>query len=1671
MSELYFKVGSDWSEVVRLRQEIARLENQLNRFNGRAPVDVLNKLCDELSIAKKRMQTLLDDAAIAGKQLEKSFPSTIRIDLSEPEGHLKAFDAQVMKMCINLDAYFSGLKQKLTELNSVLDAGQAIASNIHVTDENSQRIEQIKHQNAELQEQIKQQTAEIERQQTQWQRLADAVRSNNVPAVKQLSQQTDEATRRLRMDAAKGSINGIKAELDQLADSMAIVEGDADSLKAKLDDLRNRQAAGDTSVTDAMIAETEALYHKASDELASMKEEYNSMTVEQKKYIDQLKEANGHHARLRTEIMDTREQMARLIAEGQADTPAFRQLAEQAGDMRRQMALANATMQYFANPTRHLEGLKTALQGVTGAASLATGVLGVFNTNSEKMAAIQTKIQSYLGIIVGLESTYATVKKTSNAMLLISEVRTMALAKAKAYETIATNAGTIAIMKAAAAQAFFNAIAKANPYLLLVTGIGLVCGAIWGLTKALNAESEEEERLQKEREERIRASRESHEKWANAVASSVGKQMASYANLKRKWNELGDDMNAKKKFIDDNKDAFHDLGWAVNGVADAESLFTKNTQAVVDAMIARAKAAAYQTAIADEYAKSIKKRDQIDNTVAGGGYRRVFKEGERLTNDQIKALNGQYGINLSATSLDPRTQIKGVSFSTDSKLTAASAAYLTSLEAKDATKRWKANVDALNRETEERVGYLTKGLEDAVKKQEQAVKAVGVEEWRGNGNDVRSVKGKSPDDILRMQIKQEQDEASQRQQNLLLQEQAVIDQMDDGTEKELAQMRLNHRKRMQELDNEQQDILNKKIEAASKNAKGEAIKGFYSSGQYKNVQLTDDDMLGVNSQRVSETEAYADKLAELFKKITTSSDSAEKRMELMRKAYDDFVADINNTPLTATDDGQVGAAQKILDDIQKLYQKSQDELYREQLSHLYDYLREFGTIQEQIYAIEKQYNDKIAAEKDENIKRQLQKQKEAAMAGMNAQNLAMNIDWSTAFNGVGNVLKDIAKETLAKVEEYMSRDEFKKLNAKDKQSYVELRDQLRKETGGNSTSAFNFKIWGVIEQNVKDYQASIEKLKAAQEAHNAAIQDMKDADAQYTEAVRSGSDDMKQAAKDVLEAAQDAVNVTGKDQENAKAESDKAKRALTDNTNAAAKGIQNFASYLNEMSNGSLYGFANGITKLITSLGKGSDGIGKALGELGGKIGGLIGAILQILDALGNDPAQFIQDLLHRVSDVVEAVLSTVLTEIVPAVLEGVVDIIGAVIDGIGKLVTFGEWDSIFGDHEKEYKDGLKSWEQKIVANTYAVEQLTKSMTDKTKTPQEAQDRRNEALLALQGEIASKRGTANYIADDSSSNIFKGYHSWYYMRNSEAFDYNKFNNVLAEHGSNARVYNAQSVLGLSPEDIQILRTYAGADWASYFGDIGSKQNPNDIKQYLEQIGDLAEKDKEIMGEWYASLTNMTFESLRDNFKSMLKDLSKDRDAFLDDFSDKMMDSLLDTMMSTSGLSQRLKDWQEKWGDYIASGNKLSEEEVRALREEYQRLINEGIALRDEVARVTGYDQTQDKRQEADKKGFAAMSQDTGEELNGRFTAVQIAGEKVSAQMNIAVPILTGIGASASRTADMVEGLGRVADEMLTNVVECYTELNLIRVNTEELVEMGKKHTASLQMIADGIKHL
>ena len=132
-----------------------------------------------------------------------------------------------------------------------------------------------------------------------------------------------------------------------------------------------------------------------------------------------------------------------------------------------------------------------------------------------------------------------------------------------------------------------------------------------------------------------------------SASSTYGQNLVLLNQLRDKWNQLGDDLNAKKRFIDENKTSFSNLGVSVTSVKDAENLFVGNTATFVEAMKIRAQAIASQSTLAELYAKQLqasteaerlgimadwrknhvtqndreaskKAIEQIDKTIAGG---------------------------------------------------------------------------------------------------------------------------------------------------------------------------------------------------------------------------------------------------------------------------------------------------------------------------------------------------------------------------------------------------------------------------------------------------------------------------------------------------------------------------------------------------------------------------------------------------------------------------------------------------------------------------------------------------------------------------------------------------------------------------------------------------------------------------------------------------------------------------------------------------------------------------------------------------------------------------------------------------------------------------------------------------------------------------------------------
>ena len=703
----------------------------------------------------------------------------------------------------------------------------------------------------------------------------------------------------------------------------------------------------------------------------------------------------------------------------------------------------------------------------------------------------------------------------------------------------------------------------------------------------------------------------------------------------------------------------------------------------------------------------------------------------------------------------------------------------------------------------------------------------------------------------------------------------------------------------------------------------------------------------------------------------------------------------------------------------KAIEDANKEALKEELLAMTDYLKEYGTIQEQKYAIAKEYAEKIkevnegagtAEEKTWKVKA-LEKQRDAAMSQVDAKNLAMNIDWGATFEGVGNVLRDVARETLGKVEEYMKTAEFKGLSAENKKTYTDLQAKLKQETGAESTSAFNFKIWDTISKNVTAYQESVRNLQDKTDAHTRAVDELEKAQANLASATDDTSKDIAQKAVDI---AQGKVDTTATEQTAAQDESNKARQTLTDNTNAAAQGIKNFTGYLNEMSNGSLYGFANGMSKLITSLGKGSEGIGKSLGELGGKIGGIIGAILQIIDALGDDPKGFIDDLLNKIADCVEKIVED-LPEIVLSIIKDVGNILQGLVGGIGSW--FGI-DDLFGlnGNEAEVKKTIDALTKRNELLQYAIEDL----------PDEIKASKGTKSVAAYKQAYGNQQESNQNYLDiakAQASYHKKHHSWNYYWNGFDDDQTAWIKQNVKEDFNGDLWS------LSPEEMKKLRSNVGI-WESILntgkGGYGDKLGEK-LNDYIDQAGKL----EELTNELYEGLTGISFDSMYDSFVDTLMDMNATAEDMADDLSEYFMRAMLSNQIGEM-YADKLKEWWKKFGAAMED-NDLTEAERNALQEEYMGYVKDAIALRDKLAEATGYTGNSSTSQSGKSGGFTAMTQDQGTKLEGMFTSglqhwssMDDQLENVVEKMNVAESHLARI---AENTGMSVTHLNDIKEEI------------------------------------------
>lgn len=654
--------------------------------------------------------------------------------------------------------------------------------------------------------------------------------------------------------------------------------------------------------------------------------------------------------------------------------------------------------------------------------------------------------------------------------------------------------------------------------------------------------------------------------------------------------------------------------------------------------------------------------------------------------------------------------------------------------------------------------------------------------------------------------------------------------------------------------------------------------------------------------------------------------------------------------------------------IEKQRQLKLKEIQQAEIKDMLDFMKQYGSLEQQRYAIVKEYTDKIdlAREKGDtfgaaNAEMEMNDQ----LKKLNFSDFKDSINWDVVFQDMNRLSIPYLEDLRKKMKELLGSGTLEIDDMKT------VSDQIYKIDDAISEQKDR---WGLVNDAVREHRRLIDEAKDAQDrlaqarkvefdakadnmSQRRKIQGVfaesginidtsnitsankdrlmgstKNLSVSQTEKLRKLFDDLAVSEVKVGKATKEV----GKAQEEAKVKQDAAKKSLHDTIEEWAEGLSKIQEKLKDLPG------------LVDALGLGNTGFGKAVNNG--------------MDALNSGTQAF--------SDFASG------------------NYIGAAMNGIKTIGSLGKMFGIGGGNGAE------------------VAKKTEELTESNDRLMYSIDKLKESIDKSSGYTAVSNYNAAYDAqkqvNTQTMDILKtqmGYHGAHhsnaYYWNLSAQDYAAINKTLAQqsavrggytNSSINKVNSLEDIYKLTPEQMADIRTHNADVWKNM-----TDQGKYDKTEYWEQYTELAGKLEELTEQINENLTQTTFDSMKSDFINNLMDMSKSAKDFSNDFTTMLSQSMLNFALGDL-MNKKLKPLYESWANKMKEngGRQLTPTELNNLKEEYDKIVQEGLAIRDNIADITGYKQSYE--QSASSGSFESMSQDTGEELNGRFTAVQIATE-------------------------------------------------------------------------------
>lgn len=695
----------------------------------------------------------------------------------------------------------------------------------------------------------------------------------------------------------------------------------------------------------------------------------------------------------------------------------------------------------------------------------------------------------------------------------------------------------------------------------------------------------------------------------------------------------------------------------------------------------------------------------------------------------------------------------------------------------------------------------------------------------------------------------------------------------------------------------------------------------------------------------------------------------------------------------------------------KAVRQNEDVIAKEAQS-MYDYLKTYGTFQEQKLAIAADYAKRISevenstdsdSSKQWKIKSLKEEQKKETDS-VEASAIMQKIDWYQVFGNVGGIMKDALVPLLADLDKFVGTDKFQNLGADQQKSIVDAMQNIRNSIGNTSDLG-----WKDLARDVVAYQDALKNAKIAQEEYTKTetllIPRIKVLQEQIENAKKSGNVAEQTRLQEELNKVQGQLAESGKKivTANTKVRTSGQKLAqTTQNVTQPISAIHEFLSTSGLSDLASLWdsfdqlkGGIDGL-KALKEAKNAADGLkdmgkeaadaaaaaGKKAGDAlseglskAGLIGQIVAAILKILDVLKDGIGTLISSLIDTVLNAVNGILKNILSG------EFITQIGGSLVSGIGNIlntISFGGFNSLFGvgGNAKEVNRTIDKLTARNEILTDAIDRLRDSI-DKTSGIKAVEDAEKAEKLQKEKEQNLKDimvAQMGYHGSHGSFNkYFKGFSQEQINKVSEAIG-RQWNGNL----SDIRSADEANALLQNPD---IVNKIQNTGKGNYGGRVLEK-----LKDYAAEAGTL----EDIADDLAESLTQISFDSLKSEFIDTLMDMNSSAQDFSDNFSKMLMQAVLKAKVDDL-LGNDMQAFYDEWTERAkANGGKLSQTDINELKGRYDEMVQEGLKIRDEVAEITGYKQSYE--QSASSGSFESMSQDTGDELNGRFTAVQIATE-------------------------------------------------------------------------------